>query len=423
MRPSSAPTALSAGTTGMTRRLRPGQMATQRNRRILLINSSNPRGTIAAARQLARAGWLVAVGTADPHGPVSWCRSVHQTFDVPPVERGLDRFVDRINAATLAFAPDLVAAGGDAELFAISAARDRIESTIPLPPDEVVRRVVDKLRLAELARAAGLDAPVTRPATSSAIGSTSLPVVVKSRFHWLPGHARDAPARLEAVVCSSTGDAHTAAAAMTEAGGEPLLQEYVDGAPINCTFVSDATGRLLGLDQQTSPPLLYPPGVGIRVRTKVGPADPWLRDGMTRLLADVGWFGIGAVTFLVGRDGVPRMIDFNGRYPASLGASSAAGTAYMATWASLAVGDDTATPPEPRPGVRFHWLEGDMRRAAKERRGGLVRDFGGALVYAVGADHTIGRWDEPELIARYALRQTRQAVASRFRPGGRVPSA
>ena len=46
-------------------------------------------------------------------------------------------------------------------------------------------------------------------------------------------------------------------------------------------------------------------------------------------------------------------------------------------------------------GVRYCWWEGDLRRALRERRGGLIRDLAGSLHAGVGAVHSVGRWRDP----------------------------
>jgi hypothetical protein len=48
-----------------------------------------------------------------------------------------------------------------------------------------------------------------------------------------------------------------------------------------------------------------------------------------------------------------------------------------------------------RAGVRYQWLEGDLRRAVDERRGGLVRDVVGCLRFAPRATHSTFRWSDP----------------------------
>jgi hypothetical protein len=51
--------------------------------------------------------------------------------------------------------------------------------------------------------------------------------------------------------------------------------------------------------------------------------------------------------------------------------------------------------------VRYQWLEGDLRRAAVERRGGLLLDLAGTLRFAAGAVHsTLSLRDPAPALAR-----------------------
>ncbi len=390
--------------------------------RALIVCSTNPRAALTAARCLTDAGWRVCAVASDHHGPLSWSRRIEAVYPLPSIDAGLDPFIDTIERAVVASGAEIVLPAGDAELLALSHCRSRLSAIVPFAGDDVVRRMVDKLELMAAARRAGLDSPETRVATDQAIREASLPVMVKSRFHWLPEHADRAPARLEASLCTTDAEVRAAVEAIQGEGGEPLLQDYSTGTLMNVHMVADRDGTLLGIDQQTGVGLLYPLGVGIRTRSISVPLDERLVEGVGRMLKDVGWFGFAGLQFFA-QDDECLVVDFNGRIPGNLAASYTAGVNYTAAWAALA----TDRPPPPldgrRVGERFQWLEGDLRRAVKERRGGLARDVAGTLWYAVGAGHTIGHWDEPVLITRYAGRQLRQLAAGRNRSSRRVAPA
>jgi hypothetical protein len=54
-------------------------------------------------------------------------------------------------------------------------------------------------------------------------------------------------------------------------------------------------------------------------------------------------------------------------------------------------------------GVRFQWLEGDLR-ARRQQRGGLLRDLIDYLAYSRGAVHTLWRTDDPVPAVRFGAR-------------------
>lgn len=368
---------------------------------VLIVSSGNPRGTLAAARDLSRAGWTVSVGSADTSGLVSWAKSVHSMHPVPQVERGLDAFLTATADAIHASGAEVVLPGSDAELLALSAARERVPAIVPLAEDRVVRDAVDKLELFRTAERAGLPTPKTLPAEGDAFERVRYPAVVKSRFHWLPEHAHGAPARLNAKICGDATAARAAARTMSEAGGEPLLQDILEGDPVNVHVVTDRDGTVLSMVQQDSPRLFYTPGAGSRVRSVTVPVDPALEASIPKLMKDLGWFGFTGLAFLRDAEGVASYIDFNGRLSSSMEASQGAGANYLAVWLALAT-ERPVPPIGPLVmGKRYHYLEGDVRRAFHERNGGLARDLAGALAWAPGAEHTISKWDEPLVSLRY----------------------
>jgi predicted ATP-grasp superfamily ATP-dependent carboligase len=163
-----------------------------------------------------------------------------------------------------------------------------------------------------------------------------------------------------------------------------------------------APGRgLLGAVQQEAISL-FPPRAGVTARGWTVRLDSELRERIEELLAELGWFGLAELQFVVPEAGEPRLIDLNGRFYGSLALAVEAGCNLPAIWAALATGQDGADPVG-RPGVRYQWLEGDLRRAAVERRGGLARDVLDCVRWAWGARHSVWRRDDPWPAVRYAM--------------------
>jgi hypothetical protein len=383
--------------------------------RVIIVGSGNPRGTLAASRYLHRAGWTVSLGTADVGGLPTWSRATEGVHPVPPVQRGLDAFLAATAEAVRASRSELVLPASDADLVALSLGRDRIPATVPLADHAVVLRSVDKLELVRAGLRAGLAAPVTEVADDDALARARYPVVVKSRFHWLPEHAAGAPSRLEAEVCPDRAGARSVADRMRRAGGEPLVQEFMEGGPVNVHLVTDGDSRTLSMVQQEGAELYFPPGAGRRTRSVTVAMDRGLEAGIRALMRELGWRGFAGVAFQRGADGVPHVIDFNGRLPSNIEASAGAGSRHIEAWAALATGRRPPPLDQVRVGMRFQWLEGDLRRALRERRGGLLRDVGTTLAYAPRAQHTVAKWDEPTLVVRYSARLLRESLSARRR--------
>jgi predicted ATP-grasp superfamily ATP-dependent carboligase len=158
--------------------------------------------------------------------------------------------------------------------------------------------------------------------------------------------------------------------------------------------VVDRDGTVAGAAQQRSA-RVWPREAGVSARARSVPVDVELLSGTARLLADLGWFGLAQLQFMAPAAGPPRLIDFNGRFFGSLQLAVAAGLDVAAPLEALVRGRPMPAQPPARPGVRYQWLEGDLRRALDERRGGLVADVVDCLRFARGATHSTWRARDP----------------------------
>ncbi|MGY2065858.1 hypothetical protein [Blastococcus sp. SYSU DS0619] len=95
--------------------------------------------------------------------------------------------------------------------------------------------------------------------------------------------------------------------------------------------------------------------------------------------------------FLRDRAGTRHLIDLNGRFFGSMALAVAAGPNLPDAWGRRVLGEPATSLSDGATGVRFAWAAGDLRRAAVERRGGLVRDLGGVLRWLPGSTGSV--WD------------------------------
>jgi len=369
--------------------------------RALIVGEGYERSALAASRALARAGWTVGIGSPTRSGLAAWSRSTSHWHQVPAVQHDLEAFLEAVNAAVTEKGYEVVFGAGDAEVLGLSFGRDRISVRAPYASHEAVVRAFDKLELSMAARRVGLPTPETVVATEEALASVKGPVVVKSRLHWTPG-TKDAPPRLEARICQGRAEAIRRASEIRAAGGEPLLQEIIRGHQMHYSVVWDRGKQIIAGVLQVAEPLTWPPTTGTRVRSMTVQIDPMLGRGVSALLTDLDWFGLADLEFQVSGDGEPRLIDFNGRFIESFEQIIAAGSNLAVIWGCLATGREVPQVVPATTGVRFQWLEGDLRRALVERRGGLVRDILDCFLYARGAAHPVWRKDDPWPAIRYS---------------------
>jgi predicted ATP-grasp superfamily ATP-dependent carboligase len=376
--------------------------------RVLIVESGLTRGALAACRALAAAGWIVGIGSPDRHGLAASSRYSDRWHPVPPVEDGLDAFLEATEAAVIQGRYEAVFCAEDAQALGLSFGRDRLSATVPYPAHAIVVRAFDKFELSKAAERVGMATPRTSLADNRAIAEADLPILVKPRLHWTPG-STDAPARIEAEICSDRDSLRRRVTAIRGHGGEAVLQVVVRGRLVHYLVIVDGQHGILGGVQTLAEPLFYPgPDVGQRVRSVSVPVDQDLQAKTSALMRDLEWVGMASLNLLLpGEGGEPVLVDFNGRYGASFDQYIAAGSNFPAIWAALATGRPLPPIRPPTAGVRFQWLEGDLRRAWRQRRGGLVRDVMECFAYAPGAVHTLFRTDDPLPALRFGWRFAR----------------
>jgi predicted ATP-grasp superfamily ATP-dependent carboligase len=371
--------------------------------RALIVTVSRARGALAAVRALGRAGWTVGVGTPDGGGMVAasrWCARRH----VVPRPRGDGAaFIDGVRVAVADGGYSVVFGGADDWVTALATYRDHVPAVVAHPPAETVTAALDKYELTRRATKAGFCVPETDLGSPEALAEWRGPLVVKCRSHWHPGQQR-----LHRIDTRLYPGAHAAAdrvRMLRDAGFEPLLQRPVDGE-LGALIGLFHEGRLLGRVQQRTFGL-WPTPSGVSSRARTVPVDEALAQRAVTLLDDLGWSGLVELQFLTGRDGKARLIDLDGRFYGSMALACVAGSNLPDAWARQALGLPLPAVFDGRPGVRFVWVPGDLRRALVERRGGLVADLASMLWWSRGAATSV--WD------RRDVRPALHLVASRLR--------
>jgi predicted ATP-grasp superfamily ATP-dependent carboligase len=370
--------------------------------RALIVEDGRQRGALAAARALARIGWTV--GIASPRrGFASASRATAQWHEAPPPEAGEEPFLEAVRTAIGAGGYEIVFGAGDGEVMALSAGRESLPAVVPYAAHENVLRALDKVRLAEAAGRVGLSVP-----EHAAEGL----VIVKPRLTTIQGPEGGA-LRLRATLASSSEEAAQSADELRAVGAEPIVQRYVPGALTALIVLADRGSRPVVTVQQRAE-AIWPAQVGGSVRAQTEEVDQRLEERVERLLAELGWFGLAQVQFQSDGAGDPVLIDLNGRFYGSMALALAAGPNLPAIWAAIATGRRPPVVLLPRTGVRYQWLENDLRRALRERRGGLLRDVLDTFGYARKAVHGLWQLRDPLPALRHggvlSLRAARKLV-------------
>jgi predicted ATP-grasp superfamily ATP-dependent carboligase len=369
--------------------------------RALLVDQSRDRATLVAARSLAAGGFTVATGAWKPSF-ASTSRYVERHHEVHECEADEDRFVADIAAAVAEGGYDIVFCSYDVGLLTLSRRRAEIAPAVwPYAEYPVVERAFDKLELARVTQAVGLEAPRTELASASALDAWTGPVVVKARVH--------APKRFDTGLFEDAAEAHALVAEIRSGGGDPLLQEPMTGAMGAVVVVAGKDGELLAEIHQEAVHT-WPPGAGDTVRGRIVAPDPDLSRGVRELIAELGWFGLAQVEFVRDAQGEAHITDFNGRFYGSMALATGAGANLPALWAERALGHDGASARPPRPGVGFQWLNRDLAAAYAEGPRALMDAIGAAPF----ASHSMWDLRDPGPAARYLLPEAIRRLRGRL---------
>lgn len=319
------------------------------------------RGAPAAVRALAGAGWTVGVATPTGEGIAASSRYVDARHRVPAPSVDGEAFLSALESAIGEGSYDVVLAGGDAELMVISAGRDRLTATVPHAPHESVIRALDKLELTEAGRLAGWSVPATEAAVEGHEPSWSGPTVVKARWH-SPGAGSGGPARIAGELARNGAEAVAIAERIRAAGGDPLFQAHRAGRLGAFVAVCDEGGEIVAEAAQVAD-AIWPMPLGASARASSVEVQPQLRDDAGALLAELDWFGIAEIQYLLDEDGNRWLIDLNARIYGSLQLAVAAGANLPVAWAALATGRSLPPDLHGRAGVSFRWMEGGVARS------------------------------------------------------------
>lgn len=354
--------------------------------RVLVVEDGASTTAVAAVRALARAGWYVGLA-APTHRPLAGASRAVSRLHRIASPADLDAFAASVAGAVREGRYEVLLGVGDAEVLALSATRDRLGAAVPYAADEVVRRAFDKAALTALARECGVDVP--EPAGPE----TSGPVVVKAAKHWAPG---DAALRRDTMRFTS----YDAARARIAELGDAVVQQALPGDLTAYVTVRAADGTRLAEVQQRAT-RVWPAGAGNTARGVTVPVDRALADACGRLLDALGWVGLAQLEFVEDANGVPRLVDLNGRCYGSLALAVKAGVNLPAIWAAR--GAAVPAPPA-RTGVRYQRLEDDLRRALRAPRGRT--DVVTTLATAFVSTHGVWSPRDP----RPAFRRVRQLL-------------
>lgn len=285
-------------------------------------------GTLAAARNLGAAGIPIAVADAEVFAPARWSRFVRESLYCPPVQDA-DRFVAWLLEFGACSPGYVLYPTSDDMAWLLSLHRGEMARHFRLyqPPVETLYALLDKLKLYELCRQAGIDTPPTWRVESEADlerppSDLKFPLLVKPRTQvllWphLKGAVASCPEDLIATYRAFVAGTQTAPALLRydPDAAKPILQTYYPQAMQSiynlCGFV-DESGELLAA-RASSKIFQWPRRLGTGLCFEEAAVDETMAERVRALCARVGYYGVFETEFIE-HQGRMLLIDFNPRF-------------------------------------------------------------------------------------------------------------
>lgn len=327
--------------------------------RVLVTDGEN-RAALAITRSLGRRGHEVIVGDSSRSSLAQASRYCASRVRYPDPVGMSEAFVDTLARIVRERAVDLLMPVSDITTSLVTAHRDRIACTIPCAAAAVIDRAADKADIMATAERIGVPVPrgilVRRASEAPADPGMGWPVVIKpwrSRV-WTP----------HGWTFSSVSYAANARQLADDLARRPahefpvLLQERLVGPGLG-VFACYHAGKPVALFSHRRL-RERPPWGGVSVLCESADVHPEAGAHATRLLEEIGWQGVAMVEFKQdSRDGVPRLMEINGRFWGSLQLAIDAGVDFPALLVDSVTGREVQ-PPEYRVGVRNRWFWGDV---------------------------------------------------------------
>lgn len=319
----------------------------------------NARSTLAAVRALAAAGYRVIATIGRERSLAARSRYCSHYVATPTV--GDARFAESIREVARAQGTAATVVSSDAALIAL---------------DGRGQEFINKAGLSKLAAQAGFLTPETRRIESTEVlhaeaHGFSYPIVVKLEVGKASALRLRAPEEVLAV----------------QLDGPAVVQPYLDGAMESTAGVIRA-GQLVAVVHQRYL-RTWPMDCGTSCAAVTVDGDPEREKRLLKLFS--GYEGIFQVQF---KDG--HLLDVNPRIYGSLPLAVAAGANLAALQADLLLGK---APPSKlvrgRSGVRYRWIDGDLRHMVGLLKQGRVWPAVDTLVPRANTTHSIWSWRDP----------------------------
>lgn len=353
----------------------------------VLVTDGDNRAALAVTRSLGRAGHHVIVGERRAPSLAQLSRYCRLRLVYPDPARDEAGFFERIADCVRRERVDALIPISDIATAVVSCHRTELGSLcrVPIASADAIDRAANKADLLRTAMTLGLPVPksqfIERPDQPFDRSEMSYPAVVKpyrSRVR-TPGGWRSC----------SVGYARSEDELQSELRRRPqhefplILQERIVGPGVGMFVCYDRGEPIAVFSHRRLRE--KPPSGGVSVLSESVPVCPNARAYSDALLRELGWQGVAMVEFKRDeRDGLPKLMEVNGRFWGSLQLAVDAGVDFPNILLGALEGRRPA-PAQYRIGVKNRWFWGDvdallLRLRAKSNRRALVDGHRGRAV-------------------------------------------
>jgi predicted ATP-grasp superfamily ATP-dependent carboligase len=367
----------------------------------VLVTDAAGNHALAVVRSLGQRD--IRVAAADS----VWCaksfcsRYCAESATYPSPANGVLEFQNHLYRILEKVKPAILMPMTERMILALTADRKETESRVTLAPlssQDALRVAFDKKLTVDLAKSLGIAVPRTfsflhLPDFKKIRSQLSYPAVVKPRqSEILTVDNRIVPTGA-VEYCMNPEELETKYLAVHQRSPRPLIQEFIPGEGYGISVLC-RHGQIKALFAHRRLRMIRPTGSGSSLRESIAPP-PAMVEATRLLLKTLEWHGVAMVEFkLDARDGIPKLMEINGRFWNSLPLAVAAGVDFPFLLYRLATEAEIPDCFEYRVGVKSRWLAGDIRHLVEVFRGkpkGWVDRFPSRWETLLGFMKFIGR--------------------------------
>lgn len=324
---------------------------------------ANQRSALAIIRSLGRRGLTVIAADHRPHtiGAASRYVTTSIRYSNPATSPGA--FAKDVLEAADRLGIEIIIPATDLTTMLLASQPDLCNSVhLATPRADSYETLTDKARLMELAAKLAIQAPRTRTAcTQAAVVEAAhdfgFPVVLKpARSRYLKG---DQVLSTSVQIVHDPDGLSEALNNQTWIGDIPcLVQQFVPGRGAGIFALYGPSGPVAWFAHARLRE--KPPTGGVSVLSESVPVDPTMQSAAAKLLAAANWTGVAMVEFRIAADGVPYLMEVNGRFWGTLQLAIDCGVDFPWLLYQLTKTLPTTGPHSYAVGKRLRWLLGDV---------------------------------------------------------------